>query len=32
MLRHWNTLWKNTCVLLRSSQYGWDGLVSEVDF
>lgn len=32
MLRHWNTLWKNTYVLLRSSQYGWDGLVSEVDF
>ena len=32
MLRPWNTLWKNTYVLLRSSQYGWDGLVSEVDF
>ena len=32
MLRHRNTLWKNTYVLLRSSQYGWDGLVSEVDF
>lgn len=32
MLRHWNTLWKNTYVLLRSSKYDWDGLVFEVDF
>lgn len=32
MLRHWFPDWKNIYILVRSSQYGWDGLEFEVDF